>query len=83
MAPNVVLWSACGESQTAADASIAAVFTGAFTFNLCKHLREGGNALPRADLLRRVQASLAQAGFTQIPELSASDALLATPAFCA
>ncbi|MFZ5890753.1 MAG: caspase family protein [Myxococcota bacterium] len=78
---HVVLWSACAEFQTAADARINGVFNGVFTFYFCEHLRQSGGALSRAELLSRVQTSLAQAGYSQIPELSAVDALQSARTF--
>jgi metacaspase-1 len=62
------LWSACDESQTAADASMGGIFNGAFTFFLCKHLRENV-AGTREELLARVTASLVDQGFEQRPQL--------------
>ncbi len=76
----VALWAACAEFQTAADAQIDGVFNGAFTFYFCKLLRES-NGLTRSELLGRVKASLAQAGYTQVPELSAPAALKNAPPF--
>jgi hypothetical protein len=73
-ASPVALWSACAEFQTAADALIDGVFNGAFTFFFCKHLRENPRIL-RAELLRRVKSSLALAGYSQVPELSAPESL--------
>jgi hypothetical protein len=78
---NTVIWSACAEFQTAADARIDGIFHGAFTFHLCRHIRESNASLSRAELLSRVRSSLAQAGFTQVPELSAGSALRALPPF--
>lgn len=75
-AGHLVLWSACGESQTAADARINGVFNGAFSFFFCEHLRRTNGNLTRLELLERVKASLAEAGFTQVPELSAPESLL-------
>jgi hypothetical protein len=71
VASHVALWSACAEFQTAADARINGVFNGAFTFYFCEHLRQTQGTIARSELLRRVKNSLAQAGFTQVPELSA------------
>jgi hypothetical protein len=78
---STVLWSACADFQTAADARIDGSFNGAFTFHLCKHIRESAASLTRAELLSRVRSSLAQAGFTQVPELSAGSAMRALPPF--
>jgi hypothetical protein len=79
--PNVVLWSACAASQTAADARINDMFNGAFTFYLCKHIRESQGNLSRQALLERVRASLAEAGYSQVPELAATNALKAAKPF--
>lgn len=79
-ATSMALWSSCAEFQTAADALIDGVFNGAFTYFFCKHLRESPS-LPRAELLRRVKSSLALAGYSQIPELSAPASLQNAPAF--
>jgi metacaspase-1 len=78
---RTVLWSACAEFQTAADARIDGVFNGAFTFYFCKHLRESNASLSRAELLRRVRSSLSRAGFSQVPELSVEGTLGALPPF--
>jgi metacaspase-1 len=68
---RLALWSACGGSQTAADARIDGIPNGAFTFYFCKHLRDAPGALTRAELLERVKSSLRQAGHAQVPELTA------------
>ena len=68
---HLALWSACGDSQTAADARIDGIPNGAFTFYFCKHMRDARGALPRAELLERVTSSLRQAGHAQVPELAA------------
>jgi hypothetical protein len=70
---EVVLWSACAASQTAADARINGLFSGAFTFYFCKHVRESQGNLTRQALLARVRASLSATGFSQVPELAAPD----------
>jgi metacaspase-1 len=70
--PNhLAMWSACADIQTAADARIDGVPNGAFTYYFCKHLRESRGAINRAELLERVKVSLADAGFSQVPELAA------------
>lgn len=71
-ASNLILWSACADFQTAADAKIGGMFHGAFTFFLCQHLRENQGRISRSELLRRVRASLRQDGYSQVPELVAS-----------
>lgn len=77
---NLALWSACAAFQTAADASFDGVANGAFTFFLCKHLREAPG-LSRTDLLTRVRSSLDSSGFTQRPELAAPPKLSSAQAF--
>jgi metacaspase-1 len=79
-AAPIALWSSCAELQTAADALIDGVFNGAFTYFFCKHLRESPSTT-RAELLRRVRSSLALAGYSQVPELSAPASLKNVPAF--
>lgn len=64
-----ILFAGCRENQTSADAFIAGAFNGAFTYYLCKHLRDTGAEIPRGELLRRVRASLRFNGFSQVPQL--------------
>ncbi len=78
---RMVLWSACAAAQTAADASIDGTPNGAFTFYFCKHLRETQGRISRSELLGRVRASLAQAGYAQVPELAAPPALQSARTF--
>ena len=78
---KLALWSACADVQTAADAVIGGVAHGAFTFYLCKHLREAEGRLPRAELLARVRTSLRENRYTQIPELAAPATLVSKPPF--
>jgi hypothetical protein len=68
---NHVLLSGCRDNQTSADASIGGSYNGAFTYYTCKHLRENRGNLSRAELLKRVRASLKFNGFSQIPQLEA------------
>ena len=81
MAPKLALWSACGATQTAADARINGMFNGAFTFYFCKHLRESHGNLSRRELLAQIRQSLVQAGYSQIPELAAPPELAAARPF--
>lgn len=64
-----VLFAGCRDNQTSADASIGGNFNGAFTYYFCKHIRDAGGALTRAELLTRVRASLKFNGFSQVPQL--------------
>lgn len=64
-----VLFAGCREYQTSADAFISGAFNGAFTYYLCKHLRDTCGDIPRGELLRRVRGSLKFNGFSQVPQL--------------
>ena len=66
---NHVLFAACRDNQTSADANIGGHYNGAFTYYFCKHLRDAQGSLFRSELLKRVRASLKFNGFSQIPQL--------------
>jgi len=69
---NHVLLAACRKDQTAADATIQGSANGAFTFHLCKVLREGGANLARKVLIKRVEDAMAAEHFDQSPQLETS-----------
>ncbi len=64
-----ILWAACKDGQTSADAHIAGDWHGAFTYYLCKEMRTGKNKLSRAKILAKVRADLGAGHFTQTPQL--------------
>lgn len=64
-----VLFSGCKENQTSADAEINGKYNGAFTYYLCKHLRDVRGDLSRSELIKRVRASLRFNDFDQVPQL--------------
>ncbi|MFH0844356.1 MAG: caspase family protein [Pseudomonadota bacterium] len=66
---NHVLFTGCRANQSSADAYIKGSYNGAFTYYLCKHLRDTQGALIRSDLLKQVRASLRHNGFSQVPQL--------------
>ncbi len=66
---NHVLFSGCRNNQTSADAYISGSYNGAFTYYLCKHIRHAQGAISRADLLKRLRASLKYEGYSQVPQL--------------
>lgn len=66
---NHVLFAGCKSHQTSADAFIAGSYNGAFTYYFCKHLRDTQGSLPRAELLKRLRASLRYEGYSQVPQL--------------
>lgn len=64
-----VLFSGCRANQTSADAYIGGAYNGAFTYYLCKTLRDTAAGISRAELLKRTRASLRFNGFDQVPQL--------------
>ncbi|RJR26017.1 MAG: caspase family protein [Desulfobacteraceae bacterium] len=64
-----VLFSGCRDNQTSADAYIKGSYNGAFTYYFCKHLRDTQGQLTRAELLKRLRASLKHEGYSQVPQL--------------
>lgn len=71
---NHVLFSGCRDNQTSADAYINGNYNGAFTYYLCKHLRDVQGNISRQELIRRIRASLKFNGFSQIPQLECEKA---------
>ena len=69
---NHVFLAGCKSNQTSADAHIENDFHGAFTFHLCKTIREGGAQLDRKVLIKRVENALTAARFAQSPQLETS-----------
>ena len=68
-APNVILWAACRDNQTSADARIDGIYHGAFTYYWVRELTAAGNNIPRSDLLRKVNAALGANHFSQVAQL--------------
>jgi hypothetical protein len=66
---NHVLFSGCKDTQTSADAYISGTYNGAFTYYFCKTLRDVQGVITRAELLKRMRASLKHEGYEQIPQL--------------
>lgn len=67
--PEHVLWAACRPDQYSADADVGGKPGGAFTYFFCKHIRDTEGAVSRAELLKRIRASLKHEGFSQVPQL--------------
>ena len=65
-----ILLSGCMDDQTSADAYINNDYAGAFTYNLCKIIRDMRGAITYQELIKRVQNSLAFNSFSQIPQLN-------------
>ncbi len=66
---NHALFTGCRDNQTSADAYINGAYNGAFTYYICKHIRDVQGVITRADLLKRIRASLRHEGFDQVPQL--------------
>ena len=66
---NHALFSGCRDNQTSADAFIGGTYNGAFSYYFCKHLRDAQGVIPRAELLKRLRASLKHENFDQVPQL--------------
>ncbi|WP_257306693.1 caspase family protein [Geothrix campi] len=64
-----ILWTACKESQTAADAFMQGDWHGAFTWHFCREAMASGNHLTRAKVLAKIRSDLSAAHFTQTPQL--------------
>ena len=71
---NQILWAGCRDNQTSADAEINGTYNGAFTYYFCKHLRDANGAISRAELLKRVRASLRYNDYDQVPQLECNKA---------
>ena len=72
---NHVLWAACKDNQTSADAYIDGRYNGAFTYYFCKHIRENKGAILREDLHARVNESLTHHSFSQTSQLECNSGL--------
>jgi metacaspase-1 len=68
-ATHYILWTACRDNQTSADAHIHGSWHGAFTYYFCKEIRTCKNTMSCAKLLAKVRADLAKASYSQIPQL--------------
>lgn len=66
---NHVLWAGCRNYQTSAEASIAGVYRGIFTYCFCKALRRAGAGVTRKKLDALVSADIRRMGYSQVPQL--------------
>jgi metacaspase-1 len=64
-----ILWAACRDNQTSADAHVGGGWHGAFTYFFCKEMYACNNKLSRAKLLTKIRADLIAAHYDQIPQL--------------
>lgn len=70
-----ILLSGCKDDQTSADALINNDYNGAFTYNLCKTIRDMRGAITYQELVKKVQNSLKFNSFSQIPQLHGNENL--------
>lgn len=68
-AMNHVLFAGSRSDQTSADAYIDNDFHGAFTYHLCKIVRDQGADVDHEDLIRKVGKAIRDGGFSQVPQL--------------
>lgn len=68
-AKNVILWAACKDSQTSADAYIGGTYHGAFTYYWVQETVASHNGLARKDLLKKVNHDLASNHYSQAAQL--------------
>jgi metacaspase-1 len=66
---NHILWAGCKDNQTSADALIDGRYNGAFSYYFCKHVRESGGKISRANLYSRLKNSLKFNHYDQVPQL--------------
>lgn len=65
-----VLLAGCMDDQTSADAYINNNYAGAFTYYLCKTIRDTRGLITCHELIQRVQNSLSFNSFSQVPQLN-------------
>ena len=73
-----ILLAGCNDDQTSADAFINNDYNGAFTYNLCKMIRDMRGEITYQELIKKIQNSLAFNSFSQVPQLNGNKALKST-----
>ncbi len=68
-AKNVILWAACRDNQTSADAYIGGTYHGAFTYYWAKETIAANNDISRINLLKKVNTDLRANNFSQVAQL--------------
>lgn len=66
---NAILFAACRDNQTSADAYIEGQYHGAFTYYWHKEMMASKNRIGRTDLLKRINADLAAGHYAQVAQL--------------
>lgn len=70
---NHILLAGCREDQTSADAYIGGAYNGAFSYFLCKAVRETAGPITLGNLIRQVRQALVSEGFIQVPQLEGAE----------
>ncbi|MCX7192301.1 MAG: caspase family protein [Proteobacteria bacterium] len=68
-ASNVILWGACRDNQTSADAYIGGSYHGAFTYYWVRETTAANNNISRNALLKKVNADLSTNHYSQVAQL--------------
>ena len=66
---NTMLFAACRDNQTSADAYIDGKYHGAFTYYWHKEIMAANNNIGRTDLLKKINADLAAGHYAQVAQL--------------
>jgi hypothetical protein len=69
---NHVLWAACRDNQTSAEAPVGGVWRGIFTYCFCRALRRAGTTITRRRLDGLVGVDVSGMGYSQVLQLEVS-----------
>ncbi|HBY62588.1 MAG TPA: peptidase C14 [Solibacterales bacterium] len=78
---NHILWAACRDDQTAAEAPVNNVPRGIFSYCFFRALRRAGLGVARRNLDATVCAAVHRMGYAQVPQLEAAAAEMGHPIF--
>jgi len=78
---NNVLWAACRDYQTSAEALIGGAWRGVFTYCYCRALRRAGVGIIRSRLDNLVSADIRKMGYAQVPQLEGTRASIGERVF--
>lgn len=70
-----ILLAGCMDDQTSADANINNNYAGAFTYYLCKTIRDARGIITYQELVTKVQNSLSFNSYSQIPQMDGNKKL--------
>lgn len=81
MSMNHVLWAACADNQTAAEARIGGQYNGVFSYCFFQTVAQTGFGIPRRQLDAIVNQKIHSMGYTQTAQVEGSPAELGDPVF--